>query len=110
MACSVWSSDDSDVRHYRRDCTRSPAVGDTRGGSGGHDRWEQRERHDVPGPRSTRQWANTVAVVGELELAAHEPVRELAGLDVERADVAGDRFALALGVEVACGRSTSNTP
>ena len=59
-------------------------------------------------PRSTRQW-RTPAVIGELELAADEPVGELAGLDGERADVAGDRLAVALGIEIAA-EDTSNTP
>ena len=37
-----------------------------------------------------------LAVVGELEFATHESIGELAGLDRERADVAGDLLTLAL--------------
>ena len=55
--------------------------------------WQQCER-DV-GPRSLVDPAvgDHLAVVVELELAAHEPVGELAGFDGERADVAGDLLA-----------------
>jgi hypothetical protein len=35
-----------------------------------------------------------LAVLGELELAPHEAIRELAGVDRERADVARDLFVV----------------
>ena len=94
-------------RGHRSDCTRR-LPGDTRvcqatGGS-------RVNGTRCQGPRSTRQWANTVAVVGELELAAHEPVGELAGLDGERADVAGDRLGLRLRGRGRCGRSPRTRP
>ena len=53
-----------------------------------------------------------LAVVGELELAADETVRELAGLDGERADVAGDLVVIGSGASGSSVRrnTTSNTP
>ena len=79
---------------------RSQVGGDDRphGGPAAHaralvtasGRREQRERDDQPRAVVDAAVGEHLAVVGELELAADEAVRELAGLDGERADVAGD--------------------
>ena len=70
---------------------------------------EQGEGDHVPGAAVDAAVGEQLAVVGELQFAAHEAVRELSGLDIERADVAGDRLALALGFEVGL-KITSKTP
>ena len=55
---------------------------------------EKGERHDVPRTVVDAAVGEHLAVVGELELAANQPVGELARLDRERADVASDLFAV----------------
>ncbi len=52
------------------------------------------ERHEVPGAPVDAAVGEDLAVVGELELATHQAVGELARLDGERADVAGDLFVV----------------
>src|SRR5215207_7043763 len=62
---------------------------------------EQGERHHVPRPSVDTTVGEDLAVLGELELTAHQPVRELAGLDAEGADVACDVLTFAVRIEVA---------
>ena len=73
---------------------------------------EQGEWHDQPGTAVDPAMGEDLPVVGELELAADEAVGELAGLDGERTDVAGDFVALRRGRVGSPVRrkTTSNTP
>ena len=58
----------------------------------GSGRRQQRERHEVPRAAVDAAVGEDLAVFGELELALHQPVGELAGLDREWVDVASHLF------------------
>ena len=58
--------------------------------TGGSGRRQQRQRYEVPRAPADAAVGDDLPVLGEVELTLHEPVRELAGVDLERADVAGD--------------------
>ena len=79
----------SAVSHASIGTTYPPTAPVTPAVSVSHGR-QQGERHEVPRAAVDAAVGEDLAVVGELQLAAHEPVGELAGLDGERADVAGD--------------------
>ena len=72
-----------------------------------HSGGQERERDDDPGAAVDAAVGEDGAVVVELELAAHEAVGELAGLDGERVDVAA---TCSLSSSYPRRKTTSNTP
>src|ERR1700712_151857 len=65
-----------------------PAGGGGRDRLRGSDGGQQREREEVPRAVIDAAVGEDLPVLRELELALHQPVGELARVDVERADVA----------------------
>jgi EAL domain-containing protein (putative c-di-GMP-specific phosphodiesterase class I) len=78
------------VRLYPRPTVGRSIDGRARVAQASDGRWQQGERHQMPRTAIDTAMGEDLAVFGELEIALHQAIRELARLDREGAHIAGD--------------------